>query len=1226
MLVLGLGMLVGPERALAQRPIGIDVSHWQGTGINWVSVKASGVTFAYCKATEGVGYTDNTFTINEANAKAAGVLIGGYHFARYDGNTADAEAAYFWGVVKNYVKEGGYYLMPMLDLENIVISGTSYNPGHWGYTKTTFSQWVNAWCMSVSNSAAATGITIKPVIYTSSSFAGTWLDSTVTKWTPWIANWNGQSPQTGSPSPWSPWSAWTFWQYSDAVSTPGAGTVDGDVFNGTLAGLAAYVIGGTRPGITNQPASQIVLAGANVTFTVGVSGSTPFSYQWRFNGGNISGATASSYTRNNAQTANAGSYSVVVTNNYGSTNSANAVLTVHAPPIITAQPTNTPTGLGLSVTLSVSATGDAPLSYQWRRNGGDLTGATTSNLTITNAQATNAGTYAVVVTNVYGTATSSNALLTVSDPYITNQPQSQTVASGAPATFTVGAVGTPSLSYSWSKNDVALVDGANISGSKTATLSLASVQVGDVGTYSVTVSNVSGSVVSSNATLVAAFAPSIVTQPASQKVLAGSTVSLSVSLVGPEPMTSQWRKDGTNLVNGGKFSGTTTTSLVVSNVQIGECGNYSLVASNTYGATTSSNALLSLWPLAAWGRNDYAQTTIPGGLSNVVAVAGGLYHSLASRADGTVTAWGAGMTNSGTSPQLGQAIVPSGLSNVLGVAAGGYHSLALRSDGTVTAWGAGTANTGVNPHYGQAIVPPDMTNAVDIVGGGYHSVVLKADGTVGAWGAGSVNTGSSPDYGQSMVPAGLSSVAAVVAGGYHTLALKADGTLAAWGAGAVNTGVNPDYGQSMVPAGLSNVVMIAAGGYHSLALKADGTVVAWGDNTYGQATVPAGLTNVAGIAAGRYFSLALKCDGTLVAWGNNSYNQTNTPATVANVVGLAGGGFHVLALESDGRPALTTQPVSQTVPAGATVVYAAMAVGSQPLSYQWQFNGTNIPGATASVLSLANVQLDDAGAYALTVSNAAGTVASSDALLTVLAPPVISGQPSDEAVIVGAPVIFSVAAAGSPPLGYQWQFNSADIAGATQSSYSLVSAQPTNEGTYSVVVSNAYGTAVSSNAVLTVLLPPSIITQPSNQTVVAGASMSFTVQAASSAPLNYQWYFGQTNLLAGADTATLSLTNVQAAQAGDYSVLVNNVAGSVTSTAATLTVLVPSGILIAPSYSAGGVFQFNLAGAAGSNYVIEASTNLTDWIPLETNTSPFTFTDTNAVNFLLRFYRAHQSP
>ena len=86
----------------------------------------------------------------------------------------------------------------------------------------------------------------------------------------------------------------------------------------------------------------------------------------------------------------------------------------------------------------------------------------------------------------------------------------------------------------------------------------------------------------------------------------------------------------------------------------------------------------------------------------------------------------------------------------------------------------------------------------------------------------------------------------------------------------------------------------------------------------------------------------------------------------------------------------------------------------------------------------------------------------------MLSPPVISTQPSDQTVIVGAPVIFTVGAAGSPPLGYQWQFNSAAIAGATQSAYSLASAQATNAGTYSAVVSNAYGTAVSSNAVLTV--------------------------------------------------------------------------------------------------------------------------------------------------------------
>jgi alpha-tubulin suppressor-like RCC1 family protein len=113
----------------------------------------------------------------------------------------------------------------------------------------------------------------------------------------------------------------------------------------------------------------------------------------------------------------------------------------------------------------------------------------------------------------------------------------------------------------------------------------------------------------------------------------------------------QWQRAGTSLADGGKLSGTATASLTVSNVQASEMENYSVVVSNAYGSVTSSNALLGLWPLAVWGRNDYNQANIPDALSNVVAIAGGLYHSLVSRADGTVVAWGAGTTNAGGSGQ-----------------------------------------------------------------------------------------------------------------------------------------------------------------------------------------------------------------------------------------------------------------------------------------------------------------------------------------------------------------------------------------------------------------------------------------------------------------------------------------------------------------------------------------------------------------------------------------------
>jgi alpha-tubulin suppressor-like RCC1 family protein len=242
-----------------------------------------------------------------------------------------------------------------------------------------------------------------------------------------------------------------------------------------------------------------------------------------------------------------------------------------------------------------------------------------------------------------------------------------------------------------------------------------------------------------------------------------------------------------------------------------------------------------------------------------------------------------------------------------------------------------------------------------------------------------------------MVPAGLSNVVAIAGGGYHSLALKADGTVVAWGAGTSNTGSSPNYGQAIVPDGLTNVVAIAGGSYHSLAVKADGTVVAWGAGTnstgsnpnYGQAMVPGGLSNVVAIAAGRYQSLALKTDGTTLGWGDNSYGLTNTLIGAANGMAIAGSGYHNLVLEGDGHPCITAQPFSQTVAAGMTVTLAALAAGGQPLSCQWQRNGVNIAGACNSFLCLTNVQGSSAGSYSVVFTNAQGTATSATALLTV---------------------------------------------------------------------------------------------------------------------------------------------------------------------------------------------------------------------------------------------------
>jgi len=158
--------------------------------------------------------------------------------------------------------------------------------------------------------------------------------------------------------------------------------------------------------------------------------------------------------------------------------------------------------------------------------------------------------------------------------------------------------------------------------------------------------------------------------------------------------------------------------------------------------------------------------------------------------------------------------------------------------------------------------------------------------------------------------------------------------------------------------------------------------------------------------------------------------------------------------------------------------------------------------------------------------------------------------------------------------------------------------------------------------------PPSVYSSPSNQIVQSDSNATFSVTAFGDAPLYYQWFLNQTNLVAGdTNLTTLSLTNVQLSDAGNYSVMVTNLYGSVTSAPASLVVYTnATPTLTVDSGSTNGQFQFDISGVAGLNYSVQASTNLVDWVPLATNVSPFTFIDTNAVLFPQRFYRSVFTP
>ena len=174
----------------------------------------------------------------------------------------------------------------------------------------------------------------------------------------------------------------------------------------------------TAPAITSQPASATVIVGSTASFSVTASGTAPLTYQWSKNGTAISGATAASYTTPATLAGdNGATFSVLVTNSAGSATSNAATLTVNAAataPAISTQPANATVNAGSTASFSVSASGTAPLSYQWRKNGIAISGATSSSYTTPATVAGDSGsTFSVVVTNSAGTATSNNATLTV---------------------------------------------------------------------------------------------------------------------------------------------------------------------------------------------------------------------------------------------------------------------------------------------------------------------------------------------------------------------------------------------------------------------------------------------------------------------------------------------------------------------------------------------------------------------------------------------------------------------------------------------------------------------------------------------------------------------------------------------------------------------------------------------------------------------------------------------
>lgn len=475
----------------------------------------------------------------------------------------------------------------------------------------------------------------------------------------------------------------------------------------------------SAPAITQQPQGAAVTTGGRLSLSVVAQGTDPLAYAWQKDGVLIAGATAATFAKEPVDPADAGTYRVTVSNAAGSVTSAAAVVTVAAAPqapSIRTQPRNAQVNVGASVVFRVTADGTPPLTYQWRRNGVPVAGATGESFMLAPATlGDDAARFSVVVSGAAGQVTSADALLTVG--------HLGQVALGSTHSLALKLDGSV---FSWGEN-------AN----------------GQLGDGSTSDRNQPVTVQADPATPLAGIAA----------IAAGPGRSLAL------------RRDGSVLAwglnRGGLLADGTTDDQPLPVPVLAEAGGAPLSGVNAIAAgEVHSLALRQDGTLLAWGRNSLGQLGNPTTVerfpvpvlddaarpvTGIVAISAGSNHSLALRADGTVLSWGLnldGQLGDGTDLSSRGFAAPvtdaSGraLTGIRAIAAGGDSSYALRADGTVLAWGAnslGQLGDGTFAFRKSPVTVVDAQGAPlagiqSLSAGQSHVLALDADACVHSWG------------------------------------------------------------------------------------------------------------------------------------------------------------------------------------------------------------------------------------------------------------------------------------------------------------------------------------------------------------------------------------------------------------------------------------------------------------------------------------------------------------
>jgi len=758
-----------------------------------------------------------------------------------------------------------------------------------------------------------------------------------------------------------------------------------------------------------------LLAGAIVLEVVASNplADTVLTYQWRRDGNLIDGATTSKLSLANLQYADAGDYTVEVSNFAGVTTSDAIPVRVVQPVTIEAQPGDMRGVLGGSVSLAVSAIGSDPITYQWTHNGEAIAGATSASLSLANLDEAAAGEYQVVVTNPTGSVLSDAATLVVdAPPVISSLSGSMSVIAGADAELSVTAASNLAVTYQWKR------DGVSISGAVNSSLQLSSLTVSDAGDYTVEVTNTVGTTVSAVVQISVIEPPSIVASPSAKTIGQHARLLLSVSATGKD-LVYQWYKDDQSI------TGASESNYSVSAATSSDAGNYHVTVTNAAGTVTSATASVTVVAPPE------IQTQPTGG---AVAVGGDFSLSVEAVGSGTVTyQWRQnGVVLEG---QTQTALNLTGLK----LSDEGSYSVEVSNEAGITNSEAVdvlvlTPLTLTQQPQAQSVVAGALV-VFDVVANGSNPVTYQwyHDGTV--------------VDGATQSSLQISSVGAGDQGDYHAVLGNPVSTVTSDAATLV---VNLPPGIVTQPLGQT----VEKGRSAVFTVEASGTAPFTYQWQHDGADIDGATADTLTIE-----SVGAADDGDYTVIVQSPHGAVVSDAATLNVL---------LPLE------ITVQPNDTHVAIAGTLNLSVVVSGSGPYAYQWYYGSRKIDGSTGSGLELPGITLADSGSYHVKVSNSIEAVVSRDAEVIVDEPISINFQPVGAEILAGESATMFALATGSGPKTFQWQKDGVAIDGATSNTLVIENAAKADEGFYTVIIANTVGFQVSDEALLLVNAPPTI--------------------------------------------------------------------------------------------------------------------------------------------------------